>query len=292
MKHIQLLLVLFIICTTSLTAGNSSSYNGLYNKYTKYYAGIDFTVYDFSRAKGSQRVKAKYFAQNAYTRFQNWSKSKDVVLVCAGAFSTSWDADATPIGLCVDNGVTVNRTIHSRDSYGNQLDGLVVVYGGGADQGGIAIKDIEQDEICVSQGISACYDIQNSSTDRYYFTNWAEEQNATVFQLPLLYTSTHGKNYGSDYYGSKKERRYLAICIDSWGTVRHLVIDTEDKVYMNYCASKIVSMLSGMSYKTIGLMNLDKGGKDILYEYSNGYAYKMGGTDMSKATNLLIYYID
>lgn len=256
------------------------------------YSGINFNIYVFSRAPGPTRLKAKYFAQNAYSRYLTWKQGKKVVLVCAGAFSSDWTSGAVPVGICVDNGVTVNNKIHSRDAYGNDLDGLVIVYGGGADEGGVVIKNIEKDCVKVAQGESACYAIQSNASDRYNFLQWAVNQSATVFQLPLMYSSTHGKSYGPIYYGSPKERRYLAICTDANGTVYHMVIDIEAKVYMNYCAQEIVAMLQASNFTVIGLMTLDTGGKNILYEYRNGRELKVGPTNMSEATNLLVYYVD
>jgi len=145
-------------------------------------------------------------------------------LVCSGAFSESWQKNSPPVGLCVDNGYIVNRNlIIGKDRNGNSLDGLIIVYGGGDDRGGIVVKDIEHDKICTNtDGINRCYDLKGNWVDRYDFIQWAKNNYATVFQVPLMYSSEYGVNYGSLNNGQKAERRgcskrsHRSITIPNW----------------------------------------------------------------------------
>jgi len=279
-----------------ILSGNASGQSfaaGKMVKYTKQYGGISFTIYKFSRsASGDTKVKAKYFARNASSRFNYWKTGKKILLACSGAFSVDWTTQSPPLGLCVDNGHVVNRTlVIGKDKYGNSLDGLVIVYGGGEAEGGIAMKDIEQGRVC-TQSPSKCYDIKNSYIDRYEFINWAEQNYATVFQLPLMYSNEYGKNFGFLYNGNKAERRFLALCKGYDNVLYHLIIDVPGQVYLNYSADKLIDLLK-RDFKTLySLAVLDTGGKNILYEYMNGFTNKKADVDISEATNLIIYYID
>ena len=293
----KLLMVAFlaavIMPATAFTVQGQSFAGGKMVKNTKTYAGMQLTIYKFSRsASGSTKVKAKYFARNANYRFNQWKSGKKILLVCSGAFSVNWTVSSPPLGLCIDNGYTVNKNlVIGKDENGNSLDGLVIVYGGGEAEGGIAVKDIEQGKVC-TQSPNKCYDIKNSYIDRYDFISWAKDNNATVFQLPLMYSNEFGKNFGSLYNGNKAERRFLALCKGYDDVLYHLIIDVPGQVYLNYSASKIIAMLKN-DFKTLySLSVLDTGGKNILYEYMNGYASKQADVDISEATNLIIYYID
>ncbi len=268
------------------------SYCKVYEKYNDIYAGLPFTVYKFSRERiGGERVYAKYFAHNAYKSFTNWRIDKRVIMVCAGGFSISWDVNSNPSGLCIDNGAVVNRAVSVyRDSYGNSLDGLVIVYNGGVDAGGIALTDIQRDRVC-TQYPNRRYDIKNNSSDTNQFIDWAEKNSATVFQLPLMYSYKFGKNYGSLNYGNKKGRRFLAICKGKNAVIYHLIIDVRSNVNMNAAADKIIDYL-GKKYSLVyGVLVLEAGAKDILYEYDGARVTQIGNNGFDTATNLLVYYI-
>ena len=266
--------------------------DGRFQKANFTYQGLSFTSYQMSRTSLSDgRIKAKYFARNASKRFESWRAGKQVLVVCAGAFSESWETDSKPHGLCVDHGDIVNEYLHiSQDYNGNSLDGLVIVYNGGADAGGIAVKDIEFG-VVTAGGNS--YKIKDDYSDRMQFTYWAQENYATVFQLPLMYTAEYGKNYGSLFYGDQKERRFLAICRGRDDQIYHLIIDVAKDVYMNRAAHKLKDWIYANGFKRLyGLLVLDTGGKNILYEYMDGYPMQIAGTQVSNATNLLVYYFN
>ncbi len=278
---------------TAYNVSGQSFVSSKMKKYTKQYGGINFTVYKFSRSSsGGTKIKAKYFAQNANDRFNSWKIGKNVLLACSGAFSVDWTTQSPPLGLCVDNGHVVNKNlVKEKDKYGNSLDGLVIVYGGGEAEGGIAMKDIEKGRVC-TQSPKRCYDIKNNDKDSFNFINWAESNYATVFQLPLMYSSEYGNNFGSLYNGNRAERRFLALCEGNDGVIYHLIIDVPGQINLNYSASKLINMLTSDFETLYSLSVLDTGGKNILYEYMNGYASKKADVDISLATNLIIYYTD
>ena len=105
-------LIIGIFCLVLNVSANSQNINEQKYTYTdnsnnKY----SYTLYDFSMGYS---IKVKYFASNAYNRYQNWQYGKKVLLICSGAFSNSWSSDAIPIGLTVDNGTVVNRNIDNK----------------------------------------------------------------------------------------------------------------------------------------------------------------------------------
>jgi len=285
------MLCLIIFSFSIININGQANLSGKFDKYKKKLLGISVTIYEFSRKEeGKKRIKAKYFAHNANSRFNSWRDGKNVLLACSGAFSESWQIDSPPHGLCVDNGDVVNRNlVIGKDEHGNSLDGLVIVFEGGKGAGGIVIKDIEHGVISTP---ARSYDIKDSNSDKVAFTAWAESNNATVFQLPLMYSKEYGKNYGELNHGSKKERRYLAICEGNDGIIYHLIIDVAKSVYMNEFAKKIKEFLSKEFSEVYGLLVLDTGGKNILYEYFNGYGARIANTEISEATNLLVYYYE
>jgi len=291
MKTFYLYLLILICQMATLQAQPIPSYyNGLYQIVQVNHEGTDFILYQFSRQGG--RLKARYFAQNANYFFQQWKAGKQVLLVCAGAFSSSWETDAPPVGICVDNGQVVNRAVN------NTMDGLVVIYNGGSGKGGVAMTNLEKEAITVAQGLSAPTPLWvHNTTDRMMFLNWAERESATVFQTQLMYSKSHGFGfdlYNHRYAGALATRRFLATA-QKGNELFHLVIDMPHQAdYLNNAAYKVVGMLQQQGFGTIwGLINLDTGGKDILQVY-DPYGNLLHSTDKGTevATNLLVYYYE
>ncbi|MEO0584175.1 MAG: hypothetical protein AAF135_18315 [Bacteroidota bacterium] len=253
--------------------------------------GSNFTTYHFSRKsnKKNGKVKAKYFAKDANEQFARWKNNKRILYYCSGAFSISWDSDSPPLGICVDNGVIVNRDLDAT------MDGLIIVYNGGAQAGGIAVINLDKEKVTTkNNGVSTTYDLRNYS-DRARFLNWAVNNDATVFQTQLMYTKTYGYGFPSNKitYGNKATRRFLGICIRK-GVVYHVVVDYNESDYLNQSADKVTRYLTNtMGYDVIGLFNLDTGGKDIMKAYNDsGGEIDSGDYNVNIATNLLVYYVD
>lgn len=282
-------LIWLCMIATGTTAWGQSFLRGAYVRSVVEFENTDMVLYDFSRARTRGRVvKAKYFAKDANHQFEEWQNGKQILFYCSGAFSESWDTDSPPLGICVDNGRIVNRNLDQR------MDGLIIVYNGGAQEGGIAVVNIDEESVHVSQGGDAEYDLRDTE-DRLMFLRWASQQGATVFQTQLMYTKSHGYGFPQHNltYGDEAERRFLAICMKD-GVVHHIVIDHPESDYLNRASDKVVRYLKDqMGYQIFGLFNLDTGGKNIMRAYNeDGNELSRGPKAANEATNLLVYYVD
>lgn len=270
-KCIVLLLTIFI---TNQQLVAQSYFNGLYQVKTQ--DGMTFFIFSRKDAK----IKAKYYVQNPQTLGDLYGKT--ILLVCSGAFSVNWDPKSPPIGICVEKGRIINRNVD------DTMDGVVIVYNGGAQKGGIAVSNLEKEPINTPEG---SFWLRNNS-DKLKFLQWATEKEATVFQTQLLY-STKGYEFSMDkrYVGNTAERRMLAICRRNNG-VEHIVIDSPRSDYLNNTAKRIVEVLQRWGYEIVGLLNLDTGGRDYVevYDDQGNTIYSKGS--FQNAINLLIYYID
>jgi len=287
-KYLFVLLIVF-----GIQLSHSQTYFGGKFKISNHYKnGHTYTVYDFSR-EGTV-VRAKYFAQNAYYQYQQWKGDREILLVTAGAFSDTFKEDGKPVGLCVDNGVIVNRVTD------DDMDGLVIVYNGSAQIGGIAIVDLDKKAVkCESSYGGGSYEYyypRSSYTDRVNLLNWGANAGLTLFQTQLVYSDkkSSDENFNNLYYGKKRERRFLAICL-KYGDVHHVVVDVPENEYLNLAAKNAKSILDDEGFNVLYIMNLDTGGKNILHRY-NGYRLENlepnsnEDARIEKATNLLIYY--
>lgn len=286
------LVILLLTAMTTIQLNAQDYFDGKFSKKNYTHLGHSYTLYDFSREGNT--IKAKYFAQNAYSQYLSWKSNKTILLVTAGAFSDKMEADAKPVGLCVDNGVIVNREPD------NVMDGMVIIYNGGAQQGGVAVVDMDYKPVKVdSSGKQVSYYPRTSFIDRYNFLKWGESNNVTLFQTQLVYSSDRYTNFSNPTYGAKRERRFLATC-KKGSVVHHVVIDGPESIELNLSASYAKSILEFAGFNVLYIMNLDTGDKNVLYAYNgsylqNLYPYKGDKPDRAKienATNLLVYYKD
>ena len=280
--------VLLWLPFSSFSQGKRSFYNGLYQVYQQTYENVDFQVYQFSR-KGV-RMKAKYFAQNAYQQYQNWKSNKRILFVCAGAFSSKMKPGSPPVGICVDNGVIVQKTLDYT------MDGLVVVYNGGAQQGGVGIVNMENEPLTARQGFDDPKEFwpRNSNSDKIQLLQWGSQQGLTVFQTQLMYSRSAGFGFpaNKERYGNTANRRFLAICSRE-GEVFHLVINMPRANHLNYSSKLAKNMLENNGFTIYGLLNLDTGGKDIMLAFDDrSNLIAQAPVDLREATNLLAYYVD
>ncbi|WP_435578115.1 hypothetical protein [Gilvibacter sp.] len=285
----------------SVTMLNAQSYfNGKFKIQTYTYADREFTLYDFSREGDvNTNLKAKYFATDAYNQYLDWKSGKEILFITAGAFSDGWDSDAKPVGLCVDNGKTINKFPKA------EMDGMVIIYNGAAQQGGIAVVDMDKKYVTVENPYGSKnyeqYDPRDNAIDRTNFLNWGESAGVTLFQTQLVYSEkkSDSENFGNTSFGDKRERRYLAICIKN-GIVHHVVVDVPEAIKLMEGAQRTKEVLDYDGFNVLYIMNLDTGDKNVMYCYNgsyleNQYPYKGSNTDAAKienATNLLIYYKD
>ena len=131
-------------------------------------------------SRKNQKVKAKYFAgrgedESVYNRYKKWSNDKNIIVTTNGAYTDGGNRPR-PVGLTVDQGITLNR------SFDQNLGGLIVNY----PAGGIIAFDINEDMSISRSGKGfESYNISNS-WDRSRFIQHCEEEGLTVFQTHLL----------------------------------------------------------------------------------------------------------
>lgn len=275
------------VATSSNRIYSQSYYGGKFKISSYSIDNYDYALYDFSRS--GARMRAKYFATDAHSQYLNWKSDKRILLVTAGAFSASWDSDAIPVGLCVDNGTIINKVPDS------EMDGLVVVYNGDAQIGGIGIVDLDENGIVCGKGDSkVTYHPRGSYSDRLGLLNWGKDNGLTIFQTQLVYSSDKFSNFSNLYYGDKKERRFLAICKKS-GSVHHVVVDAPDELELNRSAQNAKKVLEYAGFRVLYILNLDTGGKNVLHVYNGSFLKNLEPNPdaaLSEATNLLIYYYE
>lgn len=287
---IKLLLVLSVILSLQPTLSSQSLFNGMFEIDSRSYAGYDYKLYRFNRTDAI--VRAKYFATDAYNQYLAWKGNRRILLVTAGAFSDKWTSDGIPVGLCVDNGTTINKTPKS------EMDGMVIIYNGGSQIGGVAVVDLDESKVKAGLGESAAYfDPRDGAyEERIAFLQWGETNGLTLFQTQLVYSSDKATNFNNLDFGDPAARRFLALCFKN-GTLYHIVVDAPDALPLNRSAkyAKNVLDINGFSVKYI--LNLDTGDKNILH-VNNGYRLvnlqpnSHSRAQIEKATNLLIYYTE
>lgn len=247
-----------------------------YSSYTN--QGYQFDLYDFDM---NWNTKVKYFSKNAYTEYQNWQAGHSVQLICAGAFSETWDSDSKPVGFTVDNGEVVNYQMDP------EMDGLVLIT-----DDGILCWDLDYLENGVfveGEGILST-NPRESAIDRINLASEAEEHEWTIFQTHLVYSDDRLYNFGNLKYGEARERRFLGICtIDD--ELHNVIVDAPNELELNLSALYAKEVLDHVGFKVYYLLNLDTGGKNILaiLQDSQYLSYKYDDT-IEEATNLIIFY--
>jgi len=234
------------------------------------------------RGKSNSKLKAKYFAKNAYSEFLRWKSGKDIVLISSGAYSTGWDASSdTPVGLCVDNGATVNRNIKT------DMDGLVIV----EKVGGVRVSDIDQNNLYLQSIGRTISPISEKNT----LIQWGQDQEATIFQTHLLAYEKQLRISPSNSNKESANRRLLVLGYTSDGALFHAIFHIDRKVSLYDATNDTMKSLEVRGINVVSVLNLDTGGYDILEVYDDRnkqVSYIQGRENKSKATNLLIYYYD
>lgn len=238
----------------------ASSFGGLVTTYTLKdgYSSVGHSIW-LNRKGG--KAKAKYFAhkqdnEHVHHRYTMWrvNKSKNIILKSSGTYATGWNNSDLPVGVTVDNGTIVNR------NYSDKMDGLVVVYA----TGGIAVSNIEDKDLRL-ESLNREVDITNAA-DRAKFLNWAQSEDATVFQTHLL--AYKNKNQVSSYNSEPEtaRRKILALAKDSSGQLFHIILYFKDQEYSLYDATNLALnyLRSSKQMDVIAMINLDTGGYDIL----------------------------
>ncbi|MEM8909644.1 MAG: hypothetical protein AAGD05_17480 [Bacteroidota bacterium] len=270
----------------------TSSFNGDVHTYTLNhgYSNVGHSVWI---SRKSQRAKAKYFAhklngEHVHHRYTMWrvARDRDVILKSSGAYATSFSNSGLPVGLTIDNGVLVNRKLDSR------MNALVIVYA----TGGIVVSNIKNGDLYL-QSLGGKVDVKNTY-DREKFIRWAEEKEATVFQLHLM-AYDNSINVGRTNSSNRTARRKLfSLAKSSSGELFHIIHYLKKPSYSLYEATDLVlSYLRGKGMDVIATVNLDTGGYDILN--TAGAATDCNGNNVwgttknyDAMTNLLTYEYD
>lgn len=237
--------------------------------------------YDLYIFKMDGKLKVKYFASNAYERYEEWQDEKKVLAACAGAFSDGWELDSKPIGLTVDNGEVVNRVID------NAMDGLVLVT-----EFAVDALDLDNLEAGIMQedGEYISINPRKNVEDKNMMIMAAERDGWTIFQTQLIYSSS--KNTITNlHYGKEAERRFLAICSKN-GQKYNIIVNAPDDLHLNLSAKYAKEVLEKAGFELSFLLNLDTGGKDIFVVRIDNSLEYLADDSLEEATNLIIYYVD
>lgn len=275
------------------------TYYGLEEDYHKsFYNGNVKTYYVESNSsrigqsvwisRKGKKVNAKYFAykqgnNSIYNRFVDWRDNKNMVLACSGAYTYS-KSNEYPTGITVDNGNVVNRSIR------DDMDALVIVYA----TGGIVVSDIDNGDLYLSS-LGRKLNIRDR-TDKYDFLDWAEEEEATVFQSHLL-AYKNELRIGTNSDRDRARRRIMVLVTNNSNEVYHVIYNIRREVSLYDISDSILSYLKNKDFNVIAMVNLDTGSYDIMevYDETNSVVNDIKGDpnfNISKATNLIAYYFN
>ncbi|GAB3959466.1 hypothetical protein GCM10028805_55640 [Spirosoma harenae] len=284
MKTSYYWLILFLLGTINLTYGqyystiqSNSFFDGKFTIKKETYSGYTFILFDCSRE--NKAIKAKYFAQNAYSQYTTWKAGKEILLVTAGNFVDGWGSEANPVGLCVDNGTIVNRTPN------DNMDGMVILYNNGAQDGGMAVVDMDVHPIKTPDG---SYNPRTSPVDRVNFLTWAQKNGLSLFQTQLVYSSDRSPCFPLNY-GPKRERRFLAICKKA-GVIHHVIVDAPDPLELNVSSRYAKSVLESNGLAVSYILNLETGGHNFLLARDGTYLQEYKPINHFKDSYPMIVY--
>jgi len=260
---------------------------------------IDNETYGIIKlSRKDNHVKVKYFAAkdyygtSVYDRYKNWAVGKKVVAVSSGTYMNMCEtpAYATPIGICIDQGKVVNE-----DLVYDRLDALAIVYA----TGGMVVSNLKAGNLRVTgkEGNASVYDIRKSAYHKSLFVDWAQVNEATVFQTHL-YVFEDKIMITSNGSSTKASRRFLAVCKYSGNSICHYIINLPVASTENEGVRKAYRILKeGEGVEQIVFMiNLDTGCQNVFNFYRNGSletnSLLKGSESISSAINLLAYYYE
>ena len=253
--------------------------------------GHTYTFYDMSRE--GNKIKAKYFANNPQRQFETWKQGKNILLVAAGTLSDNYTR-SKPAGLCIDNGILVH------DVFDTVWDGLVIVYNGGAQEGGIVVTDLDVNCVNYYSGdvkTSWCPRKMDDLADNA-FKKWGQSVGLTLFQTQLIYSADQpaDQQLNNLNYGEKNERRFLAIC-KKGNVVHHVIVNGPDILYLNQSAKYVKDILDHKGFTLLYLLNLAVGSSDFLIVRDGNKLQTIHNPNdpdvrISTLSNLIVYYTD
>lgn len=257
-------------------------------------SGESYSIVKLVNTKNKLRVK--YFASkdqngnSVHKRFNAWVSNKNVICYSSGTYMDSYDMNlAKPIGLCIDQGRIVNNGLIL-----DKFDGLVVVYPSGR----INVHNLRFKSIQIDNGIGKIMNLDLSNGfDKIKFLNWAKEQEVTVFQTHLF--CFNNQVYNNLDNSKKAGRRFMAAGSDISGVSRSYIINLSGPNTLLAASRKAIDYLK--TYEDIFeidyLVNLDPGAQDVFGAYlpsgiKNNSKGFQGTLDITKALNLIVYYVE
>lgn len=257
-------------------------------------SGDSCSLVDMSR-KG-ERVRVKYFAdkdkagRTVYQRYLAWSKSKSIIAVTSGTYYGKENSNL-PVGICMDDGVEINRTREP-------MDGLAIVY----KTGGIVVSNLKEGNLNVrdAKGNNISLNLKNSF-DFERFLSWGKENYATVFQTHLLYYRDE-LQFGEGNSDALRERRLFAAGKGSDGAIHYYIMNIINRNTLYEATRKAMEYFKSHGINPTFILNLDTGAQDY-YEVrkSSGSKFTTNGKNRSflegalkieASKNLLVFYFE
>ncbi len=251
--------------------------------------GITYNFVYMNRTGSGNRIKAKYFASrgedgsSVSSRFMGWGKDMNVIAVTSAGYM---DRYSVPVGLTIDNGRIVNSNLES-------FDGLIIVYA----TGGVVATNLDNADLTLQGGgITAGrkFDIRGSYRDRQDFIDWAESQEATVFQTHLLVYKNQ-LEIASNASTTPRERRFLAVGKDvNTGETCHVIVNSPESTSLYEGTRRVKDFLNEYKDMEVTFMiNLDPGDQNVFFLFNRDGSVNnsiRGPLPITSAANLLAYY--
>ena len=246
-----------------------------------------YTVVEMTRL--DERVRVKYFAdatqgRSVYNRYLAWSKNKSVIAASSGTYFSE-EKIPRPVGICIDEGIIINRTEE-------KMDGLVIVY----KTGGIVVSNLKEGNLTVKgENDPLSLNLKNP-LDRVKFFNWSVENSATVFQTHLLYYK-NTLQIAENSSQNKRERRFLLAALDDQKVVRYYLINLKGYNTLYNASLKVLKYIQSYVDNIVYMINLDTGAQDY-YEVRepdgklNPMPEFRGNLKIEATKNLLVFYFE
>jgi hypothetical protein len=259
------------------------------------YKGIvgnqDLLSFVMMSAEG-RRIKAKRFSgimdgRSVYNRYREWIKDKTVIsAVETGYISDYQGIRPTPVGICVDEGVVVGRTVA-------EMDALVIV----SSDGHVSVHDMRENiTVRDFSGESHTFDLR-SGLGRSGFFMWAAKNRISAFQSHLL--GHKGINRVSPVNSSelKRSRRLFAILTDEEGSLHYYIVNIRSYNTLYKATDLVMTYFKEIDMDVSSIINLETGYNDIFLVKGpdgndvNDRDFKGEGS-MDSMQGILVFYFE
>lgn len=287
-KNTLSLFLLTLLCSLSPTPIPYDSHFVEISGYTDK-RGITYNFVYMNRTGSGNKIKAKYFAargedgSSVSKRFDVWEGRQNTIAVASAGYM---DRYGVPVGLTIDKGRIVNSNIES-------YDGLIIVYA----TGGIVATNLDNADLTLQGGGIAQgrqFNIRGNFRDRQDFIDWAETQEATVFQTHLL-VYKNKLEISQNAEPTPRERRFLAVGKDvNTGETCHVIVKSPEFTSLYEGTKRVKDFLNEYKDMDITFMiNLDTGDQDVFFLFNKDGSVNnsiRGPLPITSAANLLAYY--